>query len=681
MDSYPRPDFHRKSPTWLTLDGPWTFTFDDEDTGLKSQWQKSPLKTPTTTKITVPYAFQTPASGIGLHEAHEVLWYEREINDIRTPAELKTGNRLLIRFGAVDYECTIWVNGAYVFSHRGGHVPFDVDVTDALLDSDSNSGEGGNRLTLRVRDSPGDLAQPRGKQFWGPVPESIFYTPTSGIWLSVWMESVPRLRLLDGSGGTVLRSDDIENGELAAHVAISGRLAGVSGKEKCAVEVVVSLAGVEVSSTRADVHPHRNWGELKGNVKVSSKDISSLKGRDEFKEEGVWYGDHDGKGSVALWAPEHPILYDLTLRLYSGENLVDEILTTTGMRSLSWTNGDGTFRLNGRPYFQMLFLDQGYWPETGLTPPSSEALKTDIEMAKALGYNGCRKHQKVEDSRFQYWADKLGWLVWGEMANAYEFGVDYVERMDAEWADAVRRDINHPCIVTWTPVNESWAYTDLKGSIEQRNHIRSLYYLTKSLDPSRPINDNCGWEHVHTDLTTYHDYTDSPELTSTCSKMEGGILSQKGGHDMFTKPIYSGFSGHTLLDPGATHKAGAPVICTEFGGVNIAPVKGGEAGERDWGYTTAVDVEDFLIRYEKLVMGVVKGGHSCGLVYTQLCDIEQEVNGLYSYDRKEKVPVARVKAIMDAAKDYYYNHVGVQTHGAKGWKKLLEQGKQVLHRA
>ncbi|KAJ5647049.1 hypothetical protein N7490_003421 [Penicillium lividum] len=681
MSSYPRPDFQRKPLNWSTLDGPWSIIFDDNDEGQQNQWQKSPLSETTENKkltILVPYAFQTPASGINLHEVHEVLWYERSITDIRTEPEKASGNRLLVRFGAVDYECTVWVEGNLVGSHRGGHVPFDVDVTDAFP-----AGIKEARLTLRVRDSATDLAQPRGKQFWGPVPESIFYTPTSGIWLSVWMESVPKMRLVDGSGGTVLRADDIEGGRIRAHVAVVGRTSAKANREgkRSSVEIEVSIAGMIVSTTRSDMHANRNWAEMEANVKLSEKDVLALKKSKEkelahLQADGAW---NDG---VALWAPEHPILYDLVLRLYNEDGkLVDEVETTTGMRSLSWTTGDGTFRLNGRPYFQMLFLDQGYWPDTGLTPPSSEALRADIEMAKALGFNGCRKHQKVEDARFQYWADRLGWLVWGEMANAYEFGADYVERMDAEWVEAVKRDINHPCIVTWTPVNESWAYTDLKGSIEQRNHIRSLYYLTKSLDPSRPINDNCGWEHVLTDLTTYHDYADSSELTSTCSKMEGGILAPKAGHEMFTKPIYSGFAGHTLLDPGAQHKAGAPVICTEFGGVNIAPAKDGKkAGERDWGYTTAADVEDFLVRYEKLVMGVVKGGHSCGIVYTQLCDIEQEVNGLYSYDRKEKVPVARVKAIMDAAKNYYYDHVGVQTHGAKGWKKLLEQGKHALHR-
>lgn len=469
--SYPRPDFQRKALSWTTLDGPWTFIFDDADTGLSEEWQWKgiPPQAGKSQKqqITVPYAFQTPASGINLYEAHEVMWYERTIEDIRTPTEQDNGNRLLVRFGAVDYECSVWVDGYFVGSHRGGHVPFDVDVTEAF-----RSGAKTASLVLRIRDSPYDLAQPRGKQFWGPVPESIFYTPTGGIWLSVWMESVPLLRLACGSGGTVLRSDDVENGELHAQIAVLGRKA----RAECSVEIEARLGGSLVGTKKVALPAERNWASVDLSMKVEH--AKEMQGQTPFNVEGAW---HDG---VALWAPEHPLLYDLVLRLYdASEKVVDEVETTTGMRSLSWSNGDGTFRLNGKPLFQKLFLDQGYWPKTGMTPPSSEALKADIEMAQAMGFNGCRKHQKVEDPRFHYWADRLGFLVWGEMANAYEFGSDYIYRMNSEWTEAVKRDINHPCIITWTPVNESWAYTSLKDNIDQRNHLRSLYYLTKYIPP------------------------------------------------------------------------------------------------------------------------------------------------------------------------------------------------------
>lgn len=472
MTTYPRPDFQRTSLNWTSLDGPWSFTFDDTDTGRTEKWQKTSLSNSNSKReIQVPYAFQTPASGINLLEAHEVMWYERSITDIRSADERTKGNRLLVRFGAVDYECEAWVDGSFVGGHRGGHVPFDVDVTDVFDDGAEEA-----RLTLRVRDSPYDLTQPRGKQFWKPVPESIFYTPSSGIWLSVWLESVPSMRIACGSGGTVLRSDDVDGGILHAQVSVLGRRVGSESAAK--VEIEASLGGVFVGRNESELPRDRNIATLDLGMTVSN--LAELQKQEPFTADGVW---HDG---VALWAPEHPILYDITLRLYNNTgNLIDEVQTTTGMRSLSWQTGDGTFRLNGKPYFQMLFLDQGYWPESGMTPPSSEALKTDIELAKKIGFNGCRKHQKVEDPRFYYWADRLGFVVWGEMANAYEFGGEYVERFTGEWTEAVKRDINHPSIVTWTPVNESWAVPALKDNIEQRNHVRALYYLTK-YDQSHP---------------------------------------------------------------------------------------------------------------------------------------------------------------------------------------------------
>ena len=467
--AYPRPDFQRKSLTWASLNGQWDFIFDDTDTGISQFWHHNgiPAKAETQAKrkITVPFAFQTPASGIGVHEAHEVIWYERTINDIRTADDIAKGNRLLLRFGAVDYECSAWVNGQSVGGHRGGHVPFDLDVSDAFHGAGSDKTA---RLTIRVRDSPYDLSQPRGKQFWGPVPESIFYTPSSGIWQSVWLESVPAMRLGSSSEGTILRSDDIKSGKLHATVAVTGRPVG----SKCTTEIEASLGGTFVNKVSAELP--RDQHSVNIDVPMKAPKRNELKTKTPFNSQDCWLHD------VALWHPDHPILYDITLRLYDSTGTqVDEVHTTTGMRNIAWQAGDGTFRLNGKPFFQILCLDQGYWLETGMTPPSQEALKEDIEKSLKMGINGCRKHQKVEDPVFFYWADRLGYLVWGEIANAYAFSDEYVSRFNGEWMEAVRRDINHPSIVTWTPVNESWAYPSLKDNVEQRNHIRSLYYMTK----------------------------------------------------------------------------------------------------------------------------------------------------------------------------------------------------------
>ncbi|KAK7408262.1 hypothetical protein QQX98_009574 [Neonectria punicea] len=685
---YPRPDFQRNPLQWESLNGPWDFLFDDDDAGLAAHWHRSGLPDkvavassaapdnvseanntvtrnivgdtlsllenntfakadrPTNSRatITVPFVFQAPASGINDRHVHEVLWYQRAIADLRTAEQKTQGHRLVLRFGAVDYLATVWIDGHYVGGHRGGHVPFELDVSDAL---DANPDAAEHRLTVRVYDSAYDLTQPRGKQYWGAKPESIFYTPSGGIWQSVWLEVVPAARIADSSHGTVIKSNDIESGTLRSSIVVQGRRAGQS----CSVEIEASLAGVSVGkSARKTLARESNAASVELNLRLSEAQRSSLP--ESLLKDAPLSDSFAWRDGVALWSPEHPQLYDLVIRLLdqSGKTL-DEVKTTTGMRSINWTKGDGLWRLNDKPYFQALCLDQGYWPETFMTPPTQESLKVDIELAKKMGFNGCRKHQKVEDPVFYYWADKLGYLVWGEMANAYQFSNEHVDRFNAEWTEAVKLVINRPSIVTWTPVNESWAYTSLKDNVDQRNHIRQLYYLTKSLDNTRSVNDNCGWEHVITDLTTFHDYSDGPELEKTCASLEG-ILAPKADRNVFVAPIEG-------VDAGAQHQPGAPVMNTEFGGVNIAPAKQPQTEDEklDWGYTTATDPEDLLKRVERLVKGVTDGGHCCTFVYTQLADIEQEVNGVYTFDRKEKLSSAKVKAIIDGALKAFYDRV------------------------
>ncbi|CAM1510786.1 Fc.00g082990.m01.CDS01 [Cosmosporella sp. VM-42] len=683
---YPRPDFERNPLRWESLNGPWDFLFDDDDVGITRRWQQAGLpeqvemtasaardaasseadtitqriasgtqelfknnilskaaKTVNSKRhIQVPFVFQSPASGINDRGVHEVLWYERIISDPRTPEEKQQNHRLVLRFGAVDYEATVWVNSQLIGSHRGGHVPFELDATDAL-DAGSSSA---HRVTLRVFDSAYDLTQPRGKQYWGAKPESIFYTPSGGIWQNVWVEVVPPTRIADSSHGTIIKSNDIHSGQLHSTIAVRGRPAGKS----YSIQIEASFAGQTTSVATEKLPKETDAAVLHVSMQVSSDKLQLLP--QSVLKDAPLQDDSCWRNGVALWSPEHPLLYDLSIRLLDeSDKIIDEIKTTTGMRSLNWTHGDALWRLNDKPYFQALCLDQGYWPETFMTPPTPESLKTDIELAKNMGMNGCRKHQKVEDPLFYYWADKLGYLVWAEMANSYAFSQEYVDRFDQEWIESVKLAINRPSVVTWTPVNESWGYPSLKDSIEQRNHIRALYYMTKTLDDTRSINDNCGWEHVITDLSTFHDYSDGPELEKTCASLDA-ILDKKAGRDMFVPKLVG-------ADPGAAHQDGAPIMCTEFGGVNIAPAKTDSAESsdesRDWGYTTATDSEDLLKRVERLVKGVTNGGRCCAFVYTQLADIEQEVNGLYTFDRKEKLDSARVKVLVEQAVASFYD--------------------------
>lgn len=467
---YPRPDWQRPGNNWTSLNGPWDFCFDDNDIGSEQEWYKNGLPDAVKQSITVPFAFQTEASGINNQGAHEVIWYSRTLDGNALRLQKASNQISLVRFGAVDYRAQVWLAGSHVGSHRGGHVPFDIDITDAIDETTSSD----PLLVVRVQDSPTDLTQPRGKQYWAPKPESIWYTPTSGIWQSVWQEAVPETRLGDSSAGTLMIDQDIKNGFLYMKIMILGR----KENPKLSVNVVALYQGLRINSAEAEVTSNHDSAYLGLDLKASISQIgqiSSIMVHDRPQElHGGW---HDG---VALWSPEHPHLYDLEITLLSEEKQVlDTVNTYVGMRSLDWTTGDRSFRLNGKPYFQALVLDQGYWPKTGLTPPSAESLKQDILLSKAMGFNGCRKHQKVEDPLFLYWADTLGYLVWGEMANAYEFSEKYVQRFDQEWTDALRRDINHPCIVTWTPGNESWGYKNLKTSVVERNHLRQLYRLTR----------------------------------------------------------------------------------------------------------------------------------------------------------------------------------------------------------
>lgn len=373
--TYPRPDFQRAT-SWVSLNGSWDFAFDDQDEGLDKQWHLKGLPQEVIRPIEVPYVFQSPASGIDLQEIHETLYYQREIQDPRTPEQRQKHDRVLARFGAVDYECTIWINGSYFGAHRGGHVPFDIDITDTFY-----SGAQTHRLTLRVFDSATDVTQPRGKQFWGPKPESIFYTPSSGIWQDVWLESVPATRLADSGNGTILRSDDIESGTLHATVAVLGRKAG----QKYSVQLESSFAGqVVATSSKAELSVAKRIA-LNLGMRLSREQMDRLPS--EVITSAPLDNDKAWLNGVALWSVDFPQLYDITLRLFdeSGKQ-VDEVKTYTGMRQISWDNGDGTFRLNGHPIFQALLLDQGYWPSSLMTPPTPTALKEDIELSKAMGF-------------------------------------------------------------------------------------------------------------------------------------------------------------------------------------------------------------------------------------------------------------------------------------------------------
>jgi beta-galactosidase/beta-glucuronidase len=583
---YPRPQFRRQD--WTNLNGEWSFAFDDSNVGLAKSWQDvtpddlSSGNSPFDRRIVVPFCYQSVRSGIGETTFHDVVWYARTF-------EHAGAERLLLHFGAVDYRAMVWVNGVHVASHEGGHTPFSADITHALTG-------GENIVVMRAEDPSRDVTIPRGKQYWREQSEGIFYTRTTGIWQTVWLEPVSSSRI-----DSLRLTPDVEAARLDLETTLEGIEPGMS------LRVSVELDGEPV---------------LEDTVRVRSSFVERslpLVRRGEAPGESrlaAWTG-------IALWSPEQPNLYDLTLELLGeGGEVLDTVESYFGMRKIE--TKDGKVYLNGRPYYQRLILDQGYFPDGILTAPTDDDLRRDVELAKEMGFNGTRKHQKVEDPRWLFWADTLGFLVWGEMANAYQYSPDYVRRITAEWQEAVMRDYNHPCIVAWVPMNESWGVPNLAGRRDQVEHLLSLYHLTRSLDQTRPVVSNDGWEHALTDLCTIHDYRDAEAIATSYATSESAVAAEPTN-----RPIYV---------PGYGYR-GEPILITEFGGIAFS---GDEAG---WGYSTVANTDEFLERYESLIDALLQCEPVNGFCYTQLTDVEQEVNGLLTYDRRPKADLTRIREI------------------------------------
>jgi glycosyl hydrolase family 2 len=284
--------------------------------------------------------------------------------------------------------------------------------------------------------------------------------------------------------------------------------------------------------------------------------------------------------------------------------------------------------LNGRPYPLRLVLDQGYWPEGGLTAPDDQAFRRDVELAKGMGFNGVRKHQKLEDPRYLYWADFLGLLVWAEMPSAYRFTKSSVERVTREWTAAVGRDYSHPCIMAWVPINESWGVPNLPDSPSERHYVQALYHLTRTLDPTRPVIGNDGWESVATDIVGIHDYDHDPDRLARRYRADEELPR------LFRRERPG---GRLLVLEGERHTE-LPIVLSEFGGIAYTDATGA------WGYSRVKSADELASRYERLMAAVHSVGVLSGFCYTQFADTYQEANGLLRADRRPKIPLARLAA-------------------------------------
>lgn len=573
---HPRPDFYRKD--WVSLNGTWEFAFDDQDLGLRQNWDGG--RVPLALQIQVPFVYQAPLSGIGTDVVHEIVWYRRSFH---IPADLQD-KRLLLHFGAVDWACDVWINGRHATFHEGGYTPFHVDI-GPYLDNEELV------IVVRVND-PEDAAQPRGKQTWRGERFGCWYTASTGIWQSVWLEAVGEVAL-----EAVAIHTDLDRRQATFEVDLEGLVSDLE------LEAQVSWEGKPFRSVRATLSDRRP----RLTVDLDWPDQLDLQ---------------------YLWRPGNPKMFDVVLTLRRDGVISDQVETSFGVRKIHSHNGQ--VFLNNVPIVQQLVLDQGYWPDGLLTPPTDDAIRSDIEWAMAFGFNGARKHQKIEDPRYYYWADRLGFLVWGEMPSTYRFEPHAIRQTTAQWQEFLARDRNHPSIVAWVPINESWGVYNILTDPAMQAYSRSLLNLTRALDPTRLVSSNDGWEQVETDLCAIHDYEASGTRFARKASDQSKALSTK----LDWRSIYA----------VGSHHRGEPVLVTEWGGIAFS------GGRKDgWGYNGTVETEEaFLERFESMIQAFHDTSYLVGHCYTQLTDVQQEINGLLTPDRKPKVDAEKVKRILDS---------------------------------
>ncbi len=592
---HPRPQLMREK--WHSLDGKWHFAFDDENIGIRNKWF---LELPSTEEIMVPFTYETQLSGIGDPTHHHTIWYEKEF-------EASERENLVLYFEGVDYEANVWLNGHLLGSHQGGYERFSYDLGTYLL-------SGNNKIVVRAQDSL-SCEQPRGKQRWLKDNFGCWYVQTTGIWKSVWLEKAPLQRI--------------------EYLKMTPNL------DEDLIKINLELKDTSVTSQTPDYYVEA-YAYFKGELVSYHKSLfrHDLEG---FSMDTRLKGNADS--GTQPWVPGVPNLYDLTVRLYDDKNkLLDEVFSYFGMRKIEVKNGQ--VLLNNRALYQRLILDQGYWPESGMTPPSVGALEKDLDLILKMGYNGVRKHQKVEDERFLYLCDKKGILVWSEMPSTYVFNDKAILQFTNEWLQIVKQSYNHPSIITWVPFNESWGIKGIHSLSQPQKFTEGIYALTKAIDPNRPVITNDGWEHTVSDIITLHDYEEIAEFFNKRYSDEIFPLTGTSHKEKIVNNEMQFNLGWFAFADGYSYK-NQPIIISEFGGIAYTTTKEGQ-----WGYGNQVSTEnEFLERFEKIHEAIQKIPYISGYCYTQLTDVEQEVNGLVNTKREPKVDLDQVKRINERRRD------------------------------
>ncbi|MBQ4087104.1 MAG: beta-galactosidase [Clostridia bacterium] len=552
-NEYPRPQLVREG--WVNLNGEWDFEIDHSMSGKDKEFFK---RDSLNEKIIVPFCPESELSGVGYTDFMDCVWYRK---NIEIPGNW-SGKEIILHFGAVDYHAFVYVNGELVCEHKGGYTPFSANITPYLKES-------GNYITLCAEDLVRSGNQPAGKQCKKYHSKGCYYTRTTGIWQTVWMEAVEKAYIKN-----VKYTSNIETGTVFVQVQVPAEAVGGM------LTVKTSFEGTETGTVSCKINSEET---------ALSIELSELH----------------------LWDVGQGNLYDTEITLEK-DGKEDVICGYFGMREVSLANK--MFNLNGRVVLGRWVLDQGFYPDGIYTAPSDEALKNDILFSMELGFNGARLHEKIFEPRFLYWADKLGYLVWGEHAN---WGLDIAEPGQVmhflpEWLESVERDYSHPSIIGWCPFNET------PGELKQCDDVlKTVYLTTKALDKTRPVIDTSGYVHVITDIFDVHDYEqDVEKFISYYEKASEGIITDS----------------MERYRQGVQKYNGEPLFMSEYGGIQKSMTGDG------WGYGQAPkDDEEFIERYRGLTTALLE--HECflGFCYTQLYDVEQEVNGLMTYDRKYKL--------------------------------------------
>lgn len=566
---HPKPQFERAA--WQNLNGTWDFEIDNSRSGEPRGLHKADAAL--SGKITVPFCPESELSGIGNKDFMLGVWYQKKV----ALTEAQCEGRVFLHFGAVDYKAKVYVNGKKVGTHKGGYVSFQLEITDHVM-------VGENVITVNAVDDARDAMIPSGKQCKEYASRGCYYTRTTGIWQTVWLEFTPKDYVSyvkydtnADEGSVVLTVDTVGCADLQAEVSYEGKPMGSAAVKNAVGQVLLP-------------------------IRLNEKH---------------------------LWEPGAGRLYDVKLTYGS-----DEVKSYFGLRSVRL---DGyKFLINERSVFQRLILDQGFYPDGIYTAPSDAALIADIDMSMAMGFNGARPHEKIFEERYLYHCDRKGYIVWGEYPN---WGLDHSDPMSLysilpEWLEEMKRDQNHPAIVGWCPFNETW---DQHGCKQHDDVLRMIYRVTKSVDPSRPCIDTSGNFHVETDIFDVHDYIQDPvEFKEHYDKlMTDGEL-----WDYLSRP--GSRNGNRQFYDGKK-----PVFVSEYGGIRWAAGEKDESRCGSWGYGKDVQgEEDFKARFKGLTDALLDNHRMFGFCYTQLTDVEQEQNGLYTYERQAKFDPEWVRSVV-----------------------------------